>query len=33
MIRDDASPDKIIEFVGWAEPALAQVERMFLADR
>ena len=31
MIRDKASPNQIIDFVGGTEPALAQVERMFLA--
>jgi len=30
MIRDNASPNQIIEFVGRAESALAQVERIFL---
>jgi len=31
MIRDKAPPNQIIDFVGGAEPALAQVERMFLS--
>ena len=31
MIRDKTSPNQIIDFVGGAEPALAQVERMFLS--